>query len=296
MSALGALSRGLAKSDDLARLLKTTNGVATLKKTMPALSTSQLQHGVKRGQDLQKTAGMIDTKTAQLDAVSEVKNDPANLARVGAEDPETGAMLQKYADDASPGAKVENRFKQQLKKASEKESSQLSNVTEFTEDDPKSFRVAEALKKKKEQEIQMRLEGKMAEGEYLEQHHLVAKSAMGAFMQRADQLIAKGKATPEDLVAMAEYLKKETGTAGGDRASNMLNMRKDPHNEFHTAMEGQGVEESKRVWQKRLSKVDSIDELFVYWEEWIQSDAKYTKGTAEIWEPLDDLIKEIQGK
>lgn len=297
MSAYGALSRGLAKSDDLARLIKTTNGVATLKKTMPAIPTSQLQHSVKRGKDLQKTAGMIDTKSAQLDAVSEVKNDPVNLAKVGAADPETGAMLQKYADDPKgAGAKTEYRFKQQLKKADEKESSQLSNVAEFTSDDPKTFRQAEALKRKKEQELQMRLEGKLGEGEYLEQHHLVAKGAMGAFMQRADQLIAKGKATQEDMLAMVEYLKKETGTAGGDRASNMANMRKDPHNEFHTVMEGEGVEESKKVWQKRLSKVDSIDELFVFWEEWVQKDAKYTKGTAEIWEPLDELIKEIQGK
>lgn len=297
MGAFGALSRGLGKSDDLARLLKTTNGVARLKKTMAPLAESQLRHSAKRGQDLQRTAGMIDTKTAQLEAVSEVKNDPVNLAKVGADDPETGDMLQRYANEADPGAKVEHRYKQQLKKATEKESSQLSNVVEFTEDDPKTFRQAEAIRQKKEAEVQMRLNGQLGEGESLEQHHLISKGVMGAFMQRADQMVAKGKAVPEDLVAMAEYLKEQTGTAGGDRASNMLNMKKQPHNEFHTVMEvEEGVEESKKVWQKRLSKVDSIDELFQYWEEWIDTDGKYTKDTAEIWEPLDELIKEIQSK
>lgn len=297
MGAFGALSRGLAKSDDILRLLDTTGGVARIKRSMPALSESQLQFNVQRGRDLQKTGSMLDTKRGQLEAVSEVKNDPANLARVGADDPETGAMLKKYQDRPDPGAKVEDRFRQQIKKADEKQSSQLSNVAEFTADDPKTFRQAEALRKKKQLEVEMRGKGKLGEGEYLEQHHLISKGVMGAFMGRADELIAKGKATQEDLLAMAEYLKEQTGTAGGDRASNMLNMRKQPHNEFHTTMEvGEGVEESKKVWQKRLSKVNSIDELFQYWEEWVLTDGKYTKDTAEIWEPLDDLIKEIQGK
>ena len=78
--------------------------------------------------------------------------------------------------------------------------------------------------------------------------------------------------------------------------SDILFMRKNPHNEMHTYMEvGAGIEESKKEWQKKLAGVDDINELFEQWEQWIADEGIYYKGTAEVWEPLDELLESVTG-
>ena len=53
----------------------------------------------------------------------------------------------------------------------------------------------------------MKAQGKVEEGENpLEEHHLIPKGITAAFMGRADELVAAGKASRQDVLAMAEYL------------------------------------------------------------------------------------------
>jgi len=265
----------------------TKNGVAQLRTQMAELSTGQRKTLTKRNQRLQEAQTRIDASSEGIEIIDELKGDPANLQRAVADNPDLAALSESKGGDVG---KMRERLTDRLKKADEVESSELSNILEFTDTDEKMFRTAKGKKEKKLEEVARKLSGP------LEQHHLLSKGITGAFMQRMDQLIAAGKGTVEDLVAMAKFAEETVGTSPGDRRANILNMQKEPHNRFHTAMEGQGIDESKKAMQKKLSKVKSKEELFDLWEDWLVEDGKYTKETAEIWESMESLIDEIQGK
>jgi hypothetical protein len=108
-----------------------------------------------------------------------------------------------------------------------------------------------------------------------------------------DELIAAGKATKDDLILMAEYAANQ-GMRTGDIKANLINMLKEPHNELHTALRAQGAELSKSDWTKILKETDNVDDLLVQWRELLKGDAKYNVETAKTWQPLYDLISEIQ--
>ena len=114
-----------------------------------------------------------------------------------------------------------------------------------------------------------------------------------AFFDKMDELISKNIATKDDLILMAEYAANQ-GRRTGDVKANLINMAKDPHNELHNILRAQGSELKKSDYVRMLENVDNVDDLLVKWRELLAGDAAYNIETAKIWEPLDDLLKEIQ--
>jgi hypothetical protein len=108
-----------------------------------------------------------------------------------------------------------------------------------------------------------------------------------------DDLISKGKADKDDLIVMAEYAVKQ-GKRTGDVRSNLINMQKDPHNELHTMLRASGAELGKTDYVRSLKDVKDVNELMRRWREMLDADVAYNVDTAKVWEPLDDLIKEVR--
>ena len=295
--ALSSLARAVIKNSDQLDQLITRGGVARVKRGLPKPSLSQLEFETQRAAEITRygdEAAQIQESRALL---SEASGDTAATARLRKNDPEVDQLMDAYKDRPDPAAAVDKNLRGKYKKRDEALSSQQASVAEYTEDDPKYFRTTRAKKERVERLAEMKAQGKVPSTENpLEEHHLIPKGITAAFMGRADELVAAGKASRQDVLAMAEYLKQETGTAGGDRMSDILFMRKNPHNEMHTYMEvGAGIEESKKEWQKKLAGVDDINELFEQWEQWIDDEGIYYKGTAEVWEPLDELLESVTG-
>lgn len=173
-----------------------------------------------------------------------------------------------------------------------------SNVLPFTPDDPKAFpRRLKAAKELKDADL-------ARNGERGERHihHMLPKGMTSAYFERMDEFINKGLATNKELVEMAE-IAKSMNLRTGDAKSNLKVIAADPHNGklngIHRAMEhkpvnGQAAEISKQALQKQLRKVKTPKQLIKVWKEWLETDGRYLKDTAEIWEDLDKLIKEIQ--
>lgn len=304
--ALGAIARTVSKygdealeiGSDLSRAvpeqtLDLSGGVARLKDSMPAPTTSELKHLRKRGAQLQNLDSRLMRNKENLEIFDELKGDPANLMRAAEENPDLMSLIERYGDD---NKKIRSRLVDRIEEADAAQSSQMAGVTEYTDENYRAFGTTRGKEAKRAEEAKLKQAGKLDIKGYLEQHHLLSKGVTGAFMDKMDKLIAQGKGSIEDLLAMGKYAEQQTGTAPGDRVTDILNMRKEPHNRFHTAMEGQGVEESKKAWQKKLESVESTEELFEAWENWINSDGKYTKETAEIWENMEELVDQIQGK
>jgi hypothetical protein len=130
-------------------------------------------------------------------------------------------------------------------------------------------------------------------GTYLEEHHIFPKGMSAAFFNRMDELIASGVAEADDLLLMAEYAAK-SGVKAGDVKSNLVNLMKNPHNELHQILRAQGDEIGKQQWQKILSEVDTVDDVLVLWKDVIGKNVKPNAKTARIWQPLNDLVEEIQ--
>jgi len=172
-----------------------------------------------------------------------------------------------------------------------------SNVLPFTPDDPKAFpRSLKAAKELKDADVARN--GKRGETHI---HHMLPKGMTSSYFERMDKFIEEGLATNKELVQMAE-IAKSMKLRTGDAKSNLKVIAADPHNGklngIHRAMEyagnGQAAEISKQALQKQLRKVKSPKELMKVWKEWLETDGRYLKDTAEIWEDLDKLIKEIQ--
>ena len=73
-------------------------------------------------------------------------------------------------------------------------------------------------------------------------------------------------------------------------------MAKNTHNELHTILRKQGAEIPKSAIENDLKKINNVDELMRQWKEVLAGDAVYNMETAAVWEPLDNLLKEIQSK
>lgn len=292
-SALGKLARNADQLDNII----VRNGVAKVRRRMPTPSLSQLEFEADRAATVTRKTNELDQIKEQRALVREAKGDDAAMARLRQNDPEVDALAEKYQNTKNPTRKIDERLAGRAKKADETLSSTQASAAEFTPDDPRYFRTAQAKKDRIERLAEMQAEGRAPSGEPpLEEHHLIPKGVMAAIVGRADELIAAGRGSRQDVLAMAEYLKEMTGTAGGDRKSDILFMRKSPHNEMHTYMEvGEGMEESKKIWRDKLTDVESMDELFQIWEDWVENQGIYYKQTAEVWEPLEDLLEQITG-
>lgn len=284
-----------AKTDPIQNIV-TRGGVAKLRTRMPKPSVSQLEFETDRAAQITRKGNDQARYREQRNLIRDAES-PEQMAQALSADPEIQRLTKQYENRSDVAAAVDKNLKGKEKKAREAVLSQQASVKEYTPEDPKLFRTALGRKERVERLAELQSQGKVPTNEpALEEHHLIPKGVTAAFMGRADELIAAGKATRRDTLAMAQYLEDITGTAGGDRASDILYMRKAPHNEMHTYMkQAEGIEESNVVWREKLSGVDSIEELFVLWEDWIEDTGRYYKMTAEVWEPIEDLLEEVSG-
>lgn len=226
----------------------------------------------------------INEINSQLDALLELKGDPKNLNLFVNDTPDVKMLMNKYNGNVD---KVANRLRERRIGAQESLSRQQSNVQPFEDTDPNYFRSKVGMDAKKAEEVSRKIQG------YLEQHHLFPKGMSAAFFNRMDELIETGKATKDDLILMSEYAVIQ-GKKTGDVRSNLINMQKDPHSELHTILRAQGAELGKSDFTKMLKKVDNVDDLLVRWRDLLAGDAAYNIETAKIWEPLDELLKELR--
>ena len=273
MSALGQIAKAVAGQADT--LVKQADEVVqpasrlTFKNGSAMMTTAQEKQLLKRSQEVQKYGLGVDTSSERIALMEE--GGPVSASKTN--------------PDFNPEYKA---AKKKLKKDSASLSSAESNILPFDEQNPKSFNTKVGNESAKADQL------KRGVSEALEQHHMFPKGMSGAFANKFDDLIAKGKASNEDLVEMAQYAKDQQVNIGDTRA-NMLNMEKAPHNELHTSMRKQGAEISKSELTKRLKKVKTKEDLMDLWKELVQGDGRYLTETAKIWEDLGDLIKEIQG-
>lgn len=242
---------------------------------------------IRRDMEIDRLKGSIQQSNEQLDALLELQGDPDNLRIFLNDNPEVEQLMGMYEGRPDQIKKVANRLRERRIGAQESLSRQQSNVLPFDESDPNFFRSKEGLAAKKDEEIRRNITG------YLEQHHLFPKGISAAFFGKMDDLISKGKADKDDLIVMAEYAVKQ-GKRTGDVRSNLINMRKDPHNELHTMLRASGAELGKTDYVRSLKDVKDVNELMRRWRDMLDADVAYNVDTAKVWEPLDDLIKEVR--
>ena len=166
-----------------------------------------------------------------------------------------------------------------------------SNVSLPTKEDPTWYQTTAGKRAKRQEELARGLET----GEYLEAHHLFPKVLSAAFFDRMDWMINKGKAELDDLVLMNNIAIK-LGRKPGDYKSGMLNMRKNPHNELHTAMDYALDEFNELEWSKKVNKAKNVDELLILWRDTIQDIVIPTAKDAESMNKLDETIKSVSSK
>lgn len=202
------------------------------------------------------------------------------------------SLREELALAAEQGAdkKVLDDIRDKIGDAEEMLSRRQSNVLVPDSDDPLWYKTSNSKKAKKLEQIRRKMSGT-----YLEEHHIFPKGMSAAFFNRMDELIASGVAEADDLLLMAEYAAK-SGVKAGDVKSNLVNLMKDPHNELHQVLRAQGDEIGKQQWQKILKEANSVDEILALWKDVIGRNVKPNAETARIWQPLDDLVKEIQSK
>ena len=274
----------------------TLAGVRGGVKTGEKLTTgSQGRRLIKRDLDIENYFQTIEIKNQEMKALRELRGDPKNLQKYI----ETASDDLQYYWKREKGNidKIIQKLDGNKKNAQEGLSRAQSNVFPFdttkqaseigSSENVNYFRSKVGLKAKKAEESARAVKG------YLEQHHLFPKGMSAAFFGKMDELISKGKATKDDLILMAEFTVNQ-GRRTGDVKANLINMAKDPHNELHTILRKQGAELKKSDYVQMLKDVDNVDDLLVQWRELLAGDAAYNIDTAKIWEPLDDLLKEIQ--
>ena len=259
------------------------------------VSGAQGKRLIKRDLDIEGYRNTIETKINEMKALRELRGDPKRLKQfVDNASPELQAY---WKSDKGNVDKIISRLDGNKKNAQEGLSRAQSNVLPFdttkraaeigSSENVNYFRSKVGLTAKKAEESARAVQG------YLEQHHLFPKGMSAAFFGKMDELISKNKATKDDLILMAEFTANQ-GRRTGDVKANLINMAKDPHNELHTILRAQGAELKKSDYVRMLENVDNVDDLLVKWRELLSGDAAYNIETAKIWEPLDDLLKEIQ--
>lgn len=182
-------------------------------------------------------------------------------------------------------------------KTEAKLSSAQSNILPATPENPKVYpaNLVEAQKLVQAEKL------KRQTTETLHLHHKLPKGMSAAFFDRMDYFISKGKATTDDLLEMADEATK-IGLTTGDLRSNILPIADKPHTTLHTEMRAMGsgmfgrMELGKKELMAAMREAKDPVSLKALWKAWINDDAKYLVETAEVWEPLDNLLKEIRGK
>ena len=235
-----------------------------------ALSPEQAKQQTKRILDIQKAEN----------ALAQAEDELATLADIHGRKPtkEENPRVYRQFQNAL-GAK--NRAQTDLSRAQ-------SNVLVPTEDNPLWYKTTKALFVKKQEQLRRGLT------QALEQHHKFPKGLSGAYFSRMDELIDAGLAEPDDLFVMAEYARKK-GVEAGDVRSNLANQVKKPHTELHRYMRNTGEELSKTKWKQVVKEAKDVDELMVLWRDIIDNNVIPNYKLAEVWQPLDDLVREIQG-
>lgn len=235
-------------------------GVAGRKTGETIASTAQLKVLTKRKSEIQKYENKLVTLREELAEAVEFGEPP------------------KVLDD----------IRDKIGDAEEMLSRRQSNVLIPDSDDPLWYKTSKSKAAKKLEQTRRKMVGT-----YLEEHHIFPKGMSAAFFNRMDELIASGVAEADDLLLMAEYAAK-SGVKAGDVKSNLVNLMKNPHNELHQILRAQGDEIGKQQWQKILSEVDTVDDVLVLWKDVIGKNVKPNAETARIWQPLNDLVDEIQ--
>ena len=235
-------------------------GVAGRKTGETIASTAQLKVLTKRKSEIQKYENKLVTLREELAEAVEFGEPP------------------KVLDD----------IRDKIGDAEEMLSRRQSNVLIPDSDDPLWYKTSKSKSAKKLEQTRRKMVGT-----YLEEHHIFPKGMSAAFFNRMDELIASGVAEADDLLLMAEYAAK-SGVKAGDVKSNLVNLMKNPHNELHQILRAQGDEIGKQQWQKILSEVDTVDDVLVLWKDVIGKNVKPNAETARIWQPLNDLVDEIQ--
>ena len=174
-------------------------------------------------------------------------------------------------------------------------SSAQSNVLPFTPEDPKAYPSNLAVAKN----IVTAEKLKRGTTDMLHLHHKLPKGMSAAFFDRMDQFISKGVASPDDLADMADEATK-AGVRTGDARSNILAIADRPHTELHTEMRAMGsgmfgrMELGKKELMAAMKEAKDPTSLKALWKAWLTDDARYLVETAEVWEPLDALLKEVR--
>lgn len=180
-------------------------------------------------------------------------------------------------------------------KTEAKLSSAQSNVLPFTPEDPRAYPANLAAAK----EIVTAEKLKRGTADMLHLHHKLPKGMSAAFFDRMDQFISKGVASPDDLADMADEATK-AGVRTGDARSNILAIADRPHTELHTEMRAMGsgmfgrMELGKKELMAAMQQAKDPKSLKALWKAWLTDDARYLVETAEVWEPLDTLLKEVR--
>lgn len=180
-------------------------------------------------------------------------------------------------------------------KTEAKLSSAQSNVLPFTPEDPRAYPANLVAAK----EIVTAEKLKRGTTDMLHLHHKLPKGMSAAFFDRMDQFISKGVASPDDLADMADEATK-AGVRTGDARSNILAIADRPHTELHTEMRAMGsgmfgrMELGKKELMAAMQQAKDPTSLKALWKAWLTDDAKYLVETAEVWEPLDALLKEVR--
>lgn len=201
--------------------------------------------------------------------------------------------VEKYSAKISDA--LESGNTKRIGKYRAKLSSAQSNVEPFTPESPQAYPPNTAAAK------QMVAAEKIKRGttDILHLHHKLPKGMSAAFFDRMDQFIRRGEAVYDDLLDMANEAKK-LGLKTGDAKQNILPIADKPHSTLHTEMRAMDsglfgkMELGKTELTAAMREAKTPADLKKLWKEWLNSDATYLVETAEIWEPLDALIKEVR--
>jgi len=253
---------------------------------------------INRTKNIEDYKLSISIKNNEMTTLRELRGDPKNLKTFI---DNSSADLQKYwKSEKGDVDKIIYRLSEQKKTAQEALSQAESNVLPFVS--PKEAERIQDFKNVNYFRKKIGLEAKAAEQTarkikgFLEQHHLFPKGMSAAYFGKMDELIEKGLATKDDLILMAEFAAVK-GRRAGDIKANLLNMQRTPHNRMHTELRAMGAELNKTDYQRLLKDVDNVDDLLDRWadlfEPGIEGDAVYNAAVAELWEPMDELLKKI---
>jgi len=176
-----------------------------------------------------------------------------------------------------------------------KRSSAQSNVLPFTPEDPKAYPQNVTAAK----EMVAAEKARRGTIETLHLHHKLPKGMSAAFFDRMDYFISRNEASYEDLLEMADEATK-IGLRTGDAKSNLVAIADKSHTTLHTEMRAMDsgmfgkMELGKKELMAAMREAKDPKSLKALWKSWINDDAKYLVETAEVWEPLDNLLKEIR--